>query len=153
MEDNKFLLVFGAVLVVFLGLPIVMQAVRGGPATAGTPGTPAETAAAPAQPAKEPPLLNEGNLIGSEWEADVQGFPVKVSIAAGGIVYASHPMAKQLYGVDYVEGRWRVNHDKMKMSLSFGGKDYEFDFEIVGSKLFYHNPSLKGRLGEVKRLR
>ena len=37
--------------------------------------------------------------------------------------------------------------------MSFGGKDYEFDFEVIGSKLFYHNPALKGKLGEVKRLR
>ena len=100
MEDNKFLFFFGAVLVVFLGLPVVLQAARGGPAKAGAPGAPAGVAEAPAQPAKEPPLLNEGNLIGSEWEADVQGFPVKVSLAAGGVVYVSHPMAKQLYGVD-----------------------------------------------------
>ncbi|NLV42314.1 MAG: hypothetical protein GXY15_13975 [Candidatus Hydrogenedentes bacterium] len=153
MEDNKFLFFFGAVLVVFLGLPVVLQAARGGPAKAGAPGTPAGAAEAPAQPPKEPPLLNEGNLIGTEWEADVQGFPVTVSLAAGGVVYASHPMAKQVYGVDYLEGRWQVNYEKVKMFMSFGGKDYEFDFEIIGSKLFYHNPELKGKLGEVKRLR
>lgn len=153
MEDNKFLLVFGAVLVVFLGFPIVMQAARGGKPTATAAGTPVAGAEAAAQPAKAPPLLNEANLVGSEWEADVQGFPIKVTVAAGNVVYASSPMAKQLYGVDFVEGRWHVNYDKMNMVVSFGGKEYQFDFEIIGDKLFYHNPNLKGKLGEVKRFR
>jgi len=55
MEDNKFLLVFGAVLVVFLGFPIVMQAARGGKPAATAAGTPAAGAEAAAQPAKAPP--------------------------------------------------------------------------------------------------
>ena len=62
-------------------------------------------------------------------------------------------MAKQLYGVDYVEGKWSINYDKMHMSAAFGGKEQTFDFEIIGDKLWYRNPNLKGGLGEVKRFR
>lgn len=152
VEDNKFLLVFGAVLVAFLGLPIVMQAVRGGPATAGTPGALAETAATPAQPAKEPPLLNAANLIGSEWATDLDGFPIKVTLAANGVAYASSPMAKQLYGVEYVEGKWTVNYDKVNVFVAFGGKEHSYDFEIVGDKLWYLKPGA-GKPVEIKRAR
>lgn len=153
MEDNKFLLVFGAVLVVFLGLPMVMQAVRGGESTAPPSVAPAAAMEPPAQPSKEPPLLNEANLIGSEWETDIQGFPVKVSISAGGVAYAYHPMAKQMFGVDYIEGRWQVNYDKVVLSMPMGGQTHEFKFDINGTRLFQTTSNVKAKLGEVKRLR
>ena len=153
MEDNKFLLIFGTVLIAFLGLPIVMQTVRGEKAAPAAAGTAAVGVANPAQPAKEPPLLNEANLIGSEWEANIEGFPVKVSISAGGVAYAYHPMAKQMFGVESIEGRWQVNYDKVTLSMPMGGQTHEFKFEISGTRLFQTKSNVQAKLGEVKRLR
>lgn len=77
MEDNKSLPIFGAILVAFLGIPVVMQAVRGGKPTQTAPGPAGAAPQSPAEPAKaRPPLLNKNNLSGSEWEVVIIGFPV-----------------------------------------------------------------------------
>ncbi|NLV42313.1 MAG: hypothetical protein GXY15_13970 [Candidatus Hydrogenedentes bacterium] len=153
MEDNKFLFIFGAVLIVFLGFPIVMQMIRGQKPAPAVAGDANAAPSVPAEPAKTPPLLNEGNLIGSEWEVVVYGFPTKCTLAAGGVVYASNPMAKQLYGVDYVEEKWSVTHDKMRVSGTFGGQEQVFDFEIVGDQIWHRSKELNGQLVQIKRLR
>ena len=72
MEDNKFLIIFAVVLVGFLGFPIAMQVVKGKPAVEGTGAVAAP--AAPASVPKAPPLLNEGNLINSEWQVNVENY-------------------------------------------------------------------------------
>lgn len=148
MEDNKFLIIFAVVLVGFLGFPIVMQVVKGKSATPNA----AVTVDAPAPPPKPPPLLNEGNLINSEWQVTADNYKIKITLGPGGIAYATHPMAKQIMGVDYLEGRWTINYDKIHVSTSFAGTDYSVDLEIVGDKICYTDPKSK-RVSEVQRFR
>lgn len=148
MEDNKFLIIFAVVLVGFLGFPIVMQVVKGKPATQGA----AVTADAPAPPPKTPPLLNEANLINSEWQVNVENYKVKITLGPGGIAYATHPMAKQVMGMEYLEGRWTINYDKIHVSTSFGGADYSVDLEIMGDKVYFVDPKSK-KMDEVQRFR
>ena len=112
----------------------------------------AVTVDAPAPPPKPPPLLNEGNLINSEWQVTVESYKIKITLGPGGIAYATHPMAKQIMGVDYLEGHWTINYDKIHVSTSFAGTDYSVDLEIVGDKIYYTDPKSK-RVSEVQRFR
>lgn len=148
MEDNKFLIIFAVVLVGFLGFPIAMQVVKGKPATQGA-AVPVE---APAPPPSMPPLLNEANLINSEWQVTVENYKVKITLGPGGIAYATHPMAKQVMGMDYLEGRWSINYDKVHVATSFAGTDYNVDLQIMGDKVYYVDPKSK-KMDEVPRFR
>ena len=148
MEDNKFLIIFAVVLVGLLGFPIAMQAVKGKPAA--QPGAAATNE--PAPPPSMPPLLNEANLINSEWQVTVENYKVKITLGPGGIAYATHPMAKQVMGIEYLEGKWSVNYDKVHVATSFGGTDYSVDLQIIGDKVYYVNPKSK-KLDEVLRFR
>ncbi|MBW7864693.1 MAG: hypothetical protein H3C30_09810 [Candidatus Hydrogenedentes bacterium] len=133
MDSNKFLIVVAVVLVGFLGLPIVMQAVRGEQA-AGASGAGAVAPPPPAA-AKEPPRLNESNLIGTEWQVQAGDYKIKVTVAPGGLLYATHPMVKAVTGQDYIEGRWTLNYDKLQVSASLGGKEMNETLYIVGDRL------------------
>ncbi len=155
MDSNKVLIGFCVALVVaFLAFPIVASKVRAqnSAATSSTSGGGAQTAGDPktANPElNQPPLLNEGNLIGSEWQVQVDQYKIKVTLAAGGIAYATHPMAKAMTGMDYIEGRWRLQYDKIFINASLGGNEYAIELRISGSKVFAVNK--KGGLSEVKR--
>jgi hypothetical protein len=157
MDSNKLLIGFVVLVVAFLGFPIVANKMKAQNTTATATGTAtagvANTAVAAAQTQypelKEPPLLNEGNLVGTEWQVQVEQYKVKVTIAAGGIAYATHPMAKALTGMDYVEGRWRLQHDKFFVNANLGGNDLSLELRIAGAKVY--SLDKKGKPTEVKR--
>ena len=133
MDGNKKIWIGAAVaLVVFLALPIGLQAAR----MAG----PAPTVAMPA--VLEPPLLNADNLPGTVWEVEPQkGIKVVVTMNAGGaaVAVATNPLVRQLAGTDTVTGSWSVSGPKLKVSTTFRGKNYTTDLTISGDKLYAPN--------------
>lgn len=141
--DNRLLIGFFVFLAAFLVLPVVMQQIRQSQTGEGPSGA---TGAAQSAPSKsvseipelnEPPLLNESNLIGSEWQVQVEQYKIKITVAAGGVLYATHPLAKAITGMDYLEGRWRIEYDKFHVSTSFGGREYSTTLKISGSNMYY----------------
>ena len=155
MDSNKVLVGFVLLVVALLAFPIVASKMRAQnaaslPSAAGGAAQPA--GGGPNNPFSEltqPPLLNEGNLIGSEWQVQADQYKIKVTLAAGGIAYATHPMAKAMTGLDYVEGRWRVQSEKIFVNASLGGNEYNIELHISGSKIFALDK--KGKPIEVKR--
>ena len=154
MDSNKLLIGFVVVVVGILAFPIVANKMK--PQNAATTSSAAGSSqAALADPKNaypelnQPPLLNEGNLVGSEWQVQVEQYKVKVTLAAGGVAYATHPMAKALTGLDYVEGHWRLQYDKIIVNASLGGNEREIELRISGSKVY--SLDKKGKPTEVKR--
>lgn len=147
--DNRLLIWFAIFLGAFLGLPIVMQAVRGGTAlqTQGAEaGAPAASAATPAADPRlnQPPLLNERNLIGTEWLMETGQYRIKVTVAPNGVLYATNPILKSITGLDYLEGRWRIAYDKLYLQANIGGQHWAAELTISGDKIFSND-------GEVPR--
>ena len=142
--DKRLLIGFFVFLAAFLVLPIVMQQYRLSkmPATDGAAVAIAAPAVSTDPLANVPelnqlPLLNEMNLIGTEWMVQVDQYKIKITLAAGGVCYATHPLAKAVTGMDYLEGRWRVENDKFYVSTNFGGKEYNTICRISGNNLYY----------------
>ena len=133
MDGNKKIWIGAAVaLVVFLALPIGLQAAR----MAG----PAPTVAMPA--VLEPPLLNADNLPGTVWEVEPQkGIKVVVTMNAGGaaVAVATNPLVRQLAGTDTLPGSWSVSGAKLNVSTVFKGKSYASALTISGDKLYAPN--------------
>ncbi len=154
--SNKVLLIgFFIFLAAFLILPIVVQQIRLSKLTIETStGGGGVTQAASTDPLadvaeiNQPPLLNEGNLIGTEWQVQAQQFKIKVTLASGGVCYATHPLAKNITGMDYLEGRWHVNGDTFYVSTAFGGKEYSATLKISGNNLYYIE---KGKYTKMER--
>jgi len=156
MDSNRVLIGFVMVVVAFLAFPIVankMRAQNGGAVLPVSSGTSTPVTAPDPEAAypelKEPPLLNEQNLVGTEWQVQVEQYKVKVTVAPNGVAYATHPMAKALTGMDYVEGRWRVQQGKLFVNASMGGNDLSIELRIAGAKLFTIDK--RGKPTEVKR--
>lgn len=143
--DKRLLIGFFVFLAAFLVLPIALQQYRlsklpvGGEMAVGGVAVPA----APADPLasipelNQLPLLNAMNLIGTEWQIQVEQYKIKVTLASGGVCYATHPLSKAIAGVDYLEGRWRVENDKFFVFTSFGGKDYSTECKISGNNIYF----------------
>lgn len=150
--DNKILIGFLVFLAAFLVLPVAMQQIRGPQAqTAGVVAADNKTSPVSAPLDSElnrPPLLNEMNLVGTEWSMTLEQYTLKVSVAAGGVIYATHPLLKAITGVDYLEGRWRLEYDKVYITASFGGKEHSITLKISGDKMYYLKD---GKYAEVKR--
>ncbi len=151
--DNKVLIGFVAVLVAFLGFPVVMNKVNQGKTATTVAPVAASVPANSSVPSEllQPPLLNEQNLINSEWQITVEKYKIKVTLAAGGAVYGTHPMAKTLTGMDYLEGRWRVEYDKLYVSTNFGGNEYNVKLHISGMNVYFIDE--KGRPDQIQRFR
>jgi hypothetical protein len=147
MDNNKILIGFVAVLVAFLAFPIVAQKLRQ-PQTAAVSGgaqTGPAGSAVPAPPPQkypeleQPPLLNEANLTGTAWAIVSDNYRMKVTLAPGGVLYITHPMAKALTGLDYVEGKWRVEYNKVYVKASAAGNEISRELRIGGGKLYILN--------------
>ncbi|HOH42714.1 MAG TPA: hypothetical protein PLZ53_06320, partial [Candidatus Hydrogenedentes bacterium] len=93
----------------------------------------------------------EANLIGTEWQVQVEQYKIKVTLSAGGICYATHPLAKAITGMDYIEGRWRVENNKFFVSTALGGQEKSVELRIAGNNLYHL--SAKGRPERVERFR
>lgn len=154
MDSNKLLIGFVVVVVAFLAFPIVANKMKAqNAATSSSSGGASQSALTDPKAAypelNQPPLLNEANLVGTEWQVQIEQYKVKVTLAAGGVAYATHPMAKALTGLDYVEGHWRLQYDKIQVNASLGGNEREIELRIAGSKVY--SLDKKGKPTEVKR--
>jgi hypothetical protein len=142
--DKRLLIGFFVFLAAFLILPIAVQKMKQGKLPEGVAESGGNITQASAKKPfsdvpelNQPPLLNELNLVGSEWQVQVENYKIKITLAAGGVCYATHPLAKAITGVDYLEGRWRVEGDQFHVSTAFGGKEYGTTLKISGSNLYY----------------
>ncbi len=154
--NNKILIGFVVLLVGFLGFPVVMNKMKQQNAPQGTVQAGAVPAAAPtlAQQHPElaqPPMLNEQSLINTEWQAKADKYVLKITLAAGGICYVTHPMMKSMTGLDYIEGRWSVNYDKMHFEVHTNGMDLAYDLIIAGPNLY--SIGKDGKPSPVQRFR
>ncbi len=139
--DNRLLIGFIVFLAAFLIFPIAMQKVRESQSPSeqspAAEGQQPKINVAEIAELNQPPLLNEQNLVGSEWQVQVEQYKVKITLAAGGIGYATHPLAKAITGMDYLEGRWRVNYDQLSISTNFAGQEHSVTLKISGSNVYY----------------
>ncbi len=142
--NNKVLIGFAVLVIALLAAPMVMQVVRPQSTTPAGDGTsptaqPSRPGLPPGWPPEimDPPLLNEANLIGSEWMIMVEQYKVKVTLQPGGICYAYHPMAKTLIGMDYIEGKWWIQGDRLFVSTIFAGNEYSVSLKIAGNNLWF----------------
>lgn len=158
--DKRLLAAFFIFLGAFLVLPIAMQKYRqsqipdagGSAATGSYAASPASANSAAQYPElNEPPLLNEANLIGTEWQVQIEQYKIKVTLSAGGICYATHPLAKAITGMDYIEGRWRVENNKFFVSTALAGQEKSVELRIAGNHLYHLNS--KGKPDRVERFR
>ena len=157
--DNRLLIAFFIFLGAFLVLPIAMQKYQqsqmpegAAAGVAGQAGAPAGSAAPARNPIlDQPPLLNESNLIGTEWQMNLDQYKIKVTLSVGGIFYATHPLAKAITGMDYLEGRWRVEGNKLFVNTDISGKDKSIELVIAGTELYH--VSSRGKVEKIERFR
>lgn len=147
--DNRLLIWFAVFLAAFLGLPIAMQVVRGG-AVFQTQGVDTNAPAVDVPSSEladpkynQPPLLNERNLVGTEWLMEADRYKIKITLSPNGVCYATHPMIKTITGMDYIEGRWRVNYDKVYVEFNIGGRHWSADLKISGNNLYSGTREIK----------
>lgn len=134
--DNRLLIGFSVFLALFLAFPFVAQVLRGDNSSNSTAGESRSTTASVDPAMDQPPLLNAQNLVGTEWRVRAEGFEIKVTIAANGVCYATHPLLKSMTGLDYVEGRWRVEYDKAYIEAQFGNQRFNEVLTIRGHNLY-----------------
>jgi hypothetical protein len=157
--DNRLLIAFFIFLGAFLVLPIAMQKYRESqmPAGEGVAAGQYQSGSASADPLaqypelSQPPLLNEANLIGTEWQLQLEQYKFKVTLSAGGVCYGTHPLVKAITGMDYIEGRWRVEGNKFHIRASLGGQEYVQELTIAGSNLYHISSRKKPELIERYR--
>ncbi len=147
MDSNKVLIGAVVAVVAFLAFPIaakkIQEARQGGAVgtsqakSTGTAGTVLAVAKYPEL--EQPPLLSESSLAGTSWALVSSNYRMKVTLAPGGVLYITHPMAKALTGLDYIEGRWRVEYNKLFVSASAAGNDVSRELRIGGNRLYSLN--------------
>lgn len=153
--NKKILITFFVVLIIVIGVPflsiikniIVMQSAM---SSEGATTEPVK------ELPKEPPLLNESNLVGTSWMVNVpvsnsMVVPVTITLSAGGQAVATvspqlASLAIQMLGTDKLVGTWSVNGAKFIASVNFKGKDYKVECDISGDKIYYQNKEIK-RIG------
>ena len=137
MMDNKILVGFGVVFVIFLAFPFVAQHLRGKSADTSTNlDTTADAVTVDLSMPSEPPLWNSTNIIGTQWEVDWEGNPLKMTIAENGVCYVTHPLMRSIAGQEFIQGQWRCEYDKAFIDITFGTKDYHIELTIRGDKIY-----------------
>lgn len=157
LEDKKFIVVLAVAVAVFLGLPLVLNAVKDGGASAvgGAEANPAASApsasasapapalaAPPPQPVPPPaPVgasgLTASSLTGTAWEADTQYGAVQIQLNPGGQLSATHPM------IGAIPGTWNVSGNQLSATASAMGQPLNINCEIRGASLIYRGKPLK----------
>lgn len=139
--NTKVLLIFFAVLVVFLVLPVVVNIIQAANVPEGETLNPNAPKAAP--------LLNEANLVGSAWTVKTAEMPIAVTISlnAGGQAEAKVPaafaaLARAQLGSDTIMGTWSAQGDKLIAKVEFKGQTHTVACDIIGNKLFYDNKEI-----------
>lgn len=138
---NKNLLIgFAIFLVIFLALPLVLSAVRGGGSQASV---------RPTGPA-EAPKWNTENLVGTAWSVKTPDIPVAVTInlGPGGQATATAPavlapIVKAHLGTDTITGTWRVEGAQLIASVDLKGKTTTVACDILGDRIFYQDKEIK----------
>ncbi len=140
---NKQLLIgFGVVLaVIVLGVPVLSQVKKesGG-------GSSAQSSSGPAPAVGSvPPALNASNLSGTVWEVKVQGFPIQVTLNAGGsaVAHTDSFIVKKMAGTDTLHGNWSVNGAKVTATIQIKDKTESINIDIIGDKLYYDGQEIK----------
>ena len=140
MDNNKLLIGFVAVLIACLAFPIVAKKMQQSKQPAGSAGSTGSAIPAPPQAKypelEQPPLLNESTLTGTSWALVSDNYRMKVTLAPGGVLYITHPMAKALTGLDYIEGKWRVEYNKLYVNATAGGNEVARELRIGGNRLY-----------------
>jgi len=124
--------------VVFLGIPILGKLAQEQKATEKTAvATDAVKADAKGEPAValKPPLLNAGNLTNTKWQMTIEGFPVTVTLLAGGRAIAESPMLEAVAKVKQIEGTWTVNGADLTVNASAMGKSVKETVKISGDQI------------------
>jgi hypothetical protein len=138
--DNRLLIGFGAFLVVFLAFPFMAQMMKGGDAggDASTSTTQVDLTpkTGPASIPKDPPLLNQMNIVGSEWQVIFENYKIKITMRENGVCYATHPLLKSVTGMDYFEGRWSMSYDRMTVEARFNDQYFFRELVISGNDLY-----------------
>ncbi len=139
--DNRLLIGFGGFLAVFLILPFAAQVMRGGTDSDVDPGAQPglvsnQPLTGPAAIPKDPPLLNQMNIIGTEWQVVYENYKIKITIRENGVCYATHPLLKSVTGMDYFEGRWALNYDRMTVEARFNNEYFFRELVISGNDLY-----------------
>ncbi len=139
--DNRLLIGFGGFLAVFLLFPFVAQMLRDDAGNSGTntPGVESTTtggADGRSRIPDEPPLLNTQNLIGTEWTVRWEQYDIRITIAANGVLYATHPLMRSVTGMDYFEGRWRIEYDTVYVHARFGDEVFDETLYVAGNNLY-----------------
>ena len=109
--DNRILIGFGVFLAFFLAFPFVAQIIREGRAEPAQATASSNTQANTDPDRNLPPMLNSQNIVGTEWRVKADNYVLKVTIGPNGVCYATHPLLKSVTGMDYIEGRWRIEYD------------------------------------------
>ncbi len=141
---NKNILIgFFVLLALFLLLPVIAQLVRtasGGGAEMGGPPPPGP---------KAEPLLNATNLTGTAWNVKTPEMPIAVTVTlnSGGQAVATvpalfAPIARQQLGTDTLTGNWSVQGSKLIASVTFQGKGFQVECDIIGDKIYYNNKEI-----------
>ena len=141
---NKNILIgFFVLLALFLLLPVIAQLVRtasGGGAEMGGPPPPGP---------KAEPLLNATNLTGTAWNVKTPEMPIAVTVTlnSGGQAVATvpalfAPIARQQLGTDTLTGSWSVQGSKLIASVTFQGKGFQVECDIIGDKIYYNNKEI-----------
>ena len=139
--DKRLLIGFGGFLAVFLLFPFVAQMMRedkGGGAGTALPensGIAMEKSGAGRIP-NDPPLLNAQNLVGTEWQVVWDNYKIKITIAANGVCYATHPLMRSVANMDYFEGRWTIDYDKVHVEARFGDQHFSHELIVSGESLY-----------------
>lgn len=159
MDSNKILIGFFVGVVVLLAMPIVVKQIRdrqGIPANTaadGQMGAPSAGGSAlpPGYPPgiMDPPLLNEANLTNTSWQAKVDNYVLKFTLAPAGVMLITNPMLKTLIGVDVIQGSWRVQGDRLYISFVLAGNQYDLSLKIGGSNLYFIKSN--GKISQVMR--
>ncbi len=140
--DNRLLIGFGGFLAVFLLFPLVAQMMRDDGGNANTASGVTEQAGQRGPDRSlipdEPPLLNAQNLVGTEWQVEWEGYRIKVTIADNGVCYATHPLMRSITGMDYFEGRWRIDYDRVYVEARFGDEHFNEELFVAGHNLYTH---------------
>ncbi|OQB43411.1 MAG: hypothetical protein BWY09_00193 [Candidatus Hydrogenedentes bacterium ADurb.Bin179] len=141
--NTKILIGFFVLLAIFLLLPVVAQIIR------STGGGGGELGGPPPPGPKAEPLLNASNLVGTAWNVKTPEMPIAVTVTlnSGGQAVATvpalfAPIARQQLGTDTLTGNWSVQGNKLIASVTFQGKGFQVECDIIGDKIYYNNKEI-----------
>ena len=83
------------------------------------------------------------------WQAKVDNYVLKITLAPSNIVLVTNPMLKTLIGMDVIQGSWRVQGDRVYISFVLSGNQYDLSLKIGGNNLYFIKSN--GKISQVQR--